>query len=462
MTSFAALFVDASWRLVEAAAAGVRAVNGRISGRRPNESAAFRFLRKPYRALRDGLAMLRRATMSQVTYVGVTGSCGKTTTAKLIATIFHSVGKCQVHNVPGAVASHLLAMPRSIKFLVEEIYAWPATLRAQTRLLRPQIGVVTTIGSDHYKRFRSLEATAREKGKLVEYLPARGAAILNADDPHVCAMAQRTRARVITYGRSPDAEVRGTDISSDWPDRLALTVVHADQSMRIQTQLVGEHWTTSVLAAIACGIACGLDLPTCVKAIEAFEPLFARYSVHRVPAGPVFVLDHKSPAWTIEHGLAFLKHAGAPRKTIILGTISDYPGSGGSQYRRVARAALAVADRVIFVGPQSGHVGRLRQAGFQDRLFAFQTAYEASIFMSRDVWPSELILVKGSIAVDHLERILLSQTGRVVCWRESCGRHNGCPQCRSYRRPHRPPFGLAKGQGTAGHDMLVPQDSSME
>jgi UDP-N-acetylmuramoyl-tripeptide--D-alanyl-D-alanine ligase len=448
MSSIATVLVDASWRLVETAAAGVRAVNGRISGRRPNESTTFRYLREPYHALRAGLAMLRRTAMGHVTYVGVTGSCGKTTTAKLIATIFHSVGKCQVHtarSARGAVADHILAMPTSIQFLVEEVFgSRPGKIRTQTRLLRPQIGVVTTIGSDHYKKFRSLEATAREKGKLVEHLPAHGAAILNADDPHVCAMAQRTRARVITYGRSPDADVRAVDISSDWPDRLALTVVHADQSIRIQTCLAGEHWTTSVLAAVACGLACGLDLAACTKAIEAFEPPFARYSVHQVPGGPVFVLDHKAPAWTIEHSLAFLAHADAPRKTIILGTISDYPSAASRRYRRVAREALAVADRVIFVGPQSGHVSRLRQDEFQDRLFAFQTAYEASIFMSRDVWPSELILVKQSIAVDHLERIALSMTGgRVVCWKASCGRRIGCPECRNYRRPHRPPFGLA-------------------
>jgi UDP-N-acetylmuramoyl-tripeptide--D-alanyl-D-alanine ligase len=405
--------------------------------------------------------------MRHVTYVGVTGSCGKTTTAKLIATIFHAVGKCQVHtarSARGAVADHILAMPPSIQFLVEEVFgSRPGKVRTQTRIFRPQIGVVTTIGSDHYKKFRSLEVTAREKGKLVEDLPAHGAAILNADDPHVSAMAQRTRARVITYGRSPNADVRTVDISSDWPDRLALTVVHGDQSTRIQTQLVGEHWTASVLAAVACGIACGLDLATCVKAVEAFKPPFARYSVHQVPGGPVFVLDHKAPAWTIEHSLAFLARADAPRKTIILGTISDYPGSASSRYRRVAREALAIADRVIFVGPQSGHVSRLRQDGFQDRLFAFQTAYEASMFMRRDAVAGELVLLKGSIKVDHLERIALSQIGRgVVCWKASCGRNIGCPQCRSFRRPHRPPFGLANVEGRAEHEMLAPQDNTMQ
>ena len=68
------------------------------------------------------------------------------------------------------------------------------------RLLSPQIGIVTTIGDDHYAAFRTREATALEKGKLVECLPPEGTAILNADDPLVRGMAERTRARVMTYG----------------------------------------------------------------------------------------------------------------------------------------------------------------------------------------------------------------------------------------------------------------------
>jgi UDP-N-acetylmuramoyl-tripeptide--D-alanyl-D-alanine ligase len=58
------------------------------------------------------------------------------------------------------------------------------------RLLRPTVGVVTTVGRDHFESYRSLEATAREKGQLLERLPRSGVAILNADNPYV--LARRT------------------------------------------------------------------------------------------------------------------------------------------------------------------------------------------------------------------------------------------------------------------------------
>src|SRR5262245_33837156 len=82
----------------------------------------------------------------------------------------------------------------------------------------------------------------------------------------------RARARVVTFCLAAEADVRATCISSNWPDRLALTVSHGNESQHIQTRLVGAFWTTSVLAAVACGIACGLDLQTCADALASVEP----------------------------------------------------------------------------------------------------------------------------------------------------------------------------------------------
>jgi UDP-N-acetylmuramoyl-tripeptide--D-alanyl-D-alanine ligase len=363
------------------------------------------------------LASLHRAMLPHVTYIGVTGSCAKTTTTRLIGTVLEQAGRCRTKDANGIphLSRNLLSVRVLTRFCVQEISGdHPGKIRHQTRILRPQIGVVTNVGGDHYAHFRSLEATAREKRRLVKDLPKRGFAILNADEPNVWRMRKRTRARVVSFGLSPNADVRATVVSSDWPNRLSLTVT---KSQKIQTRLVGEFWTTSVLAAVSCGVACGLDLRTCAKAIATAEPNLARCSVQEVPGGPTFVFDHKAPVWTIPHSFAFLKSATAPRKTIIFGTLSDYAGSAGQRYRRTAREALEVADRVVFVGSNSQYVEKLRQGELAERIFAFRTAFEASAYFKERVLPDELIVLKGSLRVDHLERIMLSLSEPVVCWR---------------------------------------------
>jgi UDP-N-acetylmuramoyl-tripeptide--D-alanyl-D-alanine ligase len=396
--------------------------------------------------LQSPRAQLRRLMRPDITYVGVTGSCGKTTTTRLIGAVLSQVGEVRTdagRNGPSRVLENILAIGAKTKFCVQELSgSRPDRIRLQVKSLRPQIGVITTIGSDHYKNFRSLEATAQEKSRLVAFLPRRGTAILNADDPHVIAMRDRTRARVITYGVSREADIRAEDVRSAWPDRLSLTVLHGQERLRVQTQLVGEFWITSVLAAIACGLTQGLDLKTCAAAITKFEPVFGRASVHSVPGGPDFIIEtQKAPLWTIANTMTIMRNARATRKTMVIGTVSDYSGKGGDTHRKVARLALDVADRVVFVGPQAGHVSKLRQGEVKERLFAFVTSYQASEFLAETAIAGELIHVKASIT-DHLERIMLSQFDSVTCWRERCGVENSCPDCCDYRTSCPPPFGL--------------------
>jgi len=395
-------------------------------------------IRRHWRRVRDlwrdrlliSRAKLRRRTLDHVTFIGVTGSCGKTTSATLIATILSTVGKCRrglEFNAAPDAAKSVLGIDAFTKFCVQELHAEAIT--QATAILKPQIGVVTTIGSDHYSVFRTLDAVAEAKGELIECLPPEGFAILNADDPYIRAMAARTKARVITFGRTPEADIRATEISGAWPKRLALNVLQSGESVSVETQLVGEHWVTAVLAAMACGTACGIDLGSSAKAIGTIEPNFSRYSVHVTPKDVTFVLDTvKAPFWTIEIAFAFVKRAGAVRKTIVFGTISDYPGAASRRYRRIGRQALEIADRVVFVGSHAGHIAKMITPALRERLFSFSTAYQASRFLAQNTLPGELVLIKAS-GSDHLDRLMLAQVGDVLCWRENCGKRKLCTMC---------------------------------
>ena len=404
------------------------------------------------RAPKDGsnvlnlIARVKRLGLTHTTFIAFTGSCGKSTAIALSEAILSSVGKCRkgIDRGTTLAADTVLRADRSTAYCLLEAHAsFPGGLRKSLWAFQPQIGVVTTIGDDHFSNYRSREAVAREKGILMERLPRSGVGILNVDNPLIADMAKRTRARLLTFGRSPAADLRAFDVSSDWPGRMSMSIAYQGETVRVQTKLLGKHWVTSVLAAIGVGLACGVDLKSCVQIVERTDPVFGRYTVHPRDDGASFVLDsHKAPYWTIVEGLTFVKSVSAPRKTIIFGTISDYPGAAGPRYRRVARDALEVADRVIFVGPHAGHIDRLLRRGIgTDRLFGFQTTYQASQFIDRDEIAGELIYVKGSVS-QHLERIMLARLDQVVCWREACGRRRACMSCQHFRTVQPLPLGM--------------------
>lgn len=298
------------------------------------------------------------------------------------------------------------------------------------------------IGYDHFKAYRSLEVIAAEKAGLVEALPADGSAVLNADDPLVWAMREKTKARVIGFGLSPEATVRGEDIRADWPECLSLTVVCGDERHRVQTQLLGDTAVGAVLGALAVGLARGIPLAEGVRRIESVEPIFARKSPHTTANGVTFINDVcKAPYYTLQATLDFMRRAKAKRKVMVFGTFSDYRGSASAKYRKVAREALEIADKVIFHCPLNVSVMKEAKNVEDGRLMTFDTSYELNQYLQRELKPGDLVMLKSSQR-DHHERIIMdhmplngtylgrqTELEEIKCWRERCGLGKPCLFC---------------------------------
>ena len=371
----------------------------------------------------------------KVCFIGVTGSCGKSTTTELIAAILAKEGRVRKgsheNTIPYLVKTILSVSPRH-RFCVNEISGHlPGVIEKSAKLLKPQIGVLTHVGQDHYSSYRNLESTAAEKGKLVEALPVNGAAVLNADDPYVYEMRKRTRAQVITYGLSSDATVRGEGVSCAWPRPMSLDVCYAEKRLHVQTRLLGEHWAYAVLAALSTGIAAGVSLERAVQAVETFDPVPYRMSPHHTPDGVTFVSDNwKAPLWSIPACLDFMRTAKAERKVIVMGSISDTPRSFCDRYRAVVRQTPDAVDKIVFVGEHARSALRARPRPEDDRVMAFDTLYQLNSFLSNYLKAGDLVLLKGTEYVDHLQRIVLARTNGMACWREKCGKCRFCSDCR--------------------------------
>ena len=86
----------------------------------------------------------------------------------------------------------------------------------------------------------------------------------------VAAMVEACDARVVWFGAAGQ-DISVTDASSRWPDRLRLTIREGGRAYPVKMRLVGEHWTTSVLAAVTTARQCGLEMQQCLPALEQFD-----------------------------------------------------------------------------------------------------------------------------------------------------------------------------------------------
>ncbi len=296
--------------------------------------------------------------------VGITGSSGKTTTKEMTAAVlsqrhvvFRNYGNYNDrYGLPIALgrleAEHRVAVLEMACSGLDEI-------RELAALVRPQIGVVTAVNEAHLAYLGSLEAIAEEKGRLVEALPLSeqgGVAILNYDDPRVRAMASRTRARVITYGLEPDADLVAGVVETD-ADGVSFTVFvkeffpipgwRGSRKLRVRLSLLGRHNVYAALAAVAVGLALEVPLAEALEALAGVRPLAGRIKPLPGVVGSRILDDSftASPAST----LAALDTLSLFRRGRLLwGPLSLRGRPGWSfeaeAYRRVGERVAQVAD----------------------------------------------------------------------------------------------------------------------
>ena len=389
-----------------------------------------------YRRPVIGAARMWREMLGGTCFVGVTGSAAKTTTKELLhamlASYAPSMKNTDSNNQLYSVARTLIGARPGIRFCVQELGASkPGGLEPMLALLRPRVGVVTTIGTDHYTSFRTREAVAHEKSTLVAALPADGLVVLNADDDLVAAMASSTRARVVTFGLHRPADFRGTLLGSCWPQRLTLRIEHQGSSVEIATRLCGDYQSVAVLAATAAACSLGLSMADAARSAAEFEPLLGRMSVHSTRQGVTFIRDDwKAPRWSLPAAFGFMKDAVASRKLVVLGTLSDSGANTGRKYRRSVLDALEAADYVIGIGERAMSLAGRLDSPSDLRFRAFRSVEDASTWLRGFAQPGDLVLLKGSNSADHLGRIALAADRAVSCWRRRCGRGIFCDHCR--------------------------------
>lgn len=324
----------------------------------------------------------------------------------------------------------------SVDYVVSELgVAQLGDMQPMANVLQPDVAIVTFIGLDHKSAFRNREAIAAEKGALVEAIRPGGFALLNADDDLVMSMANRTEARVVTFGRNRDADYRVVSATSSYPGPLTVDIVWLGGKIRIQSRLLGEHFWLSVVAAVAAANELGVPIETVRERCATFQPIQNRCIPFATENGPVFIMDAAKAAWeSLPLAIRVVESAVAPRKRIVIGHISDYFGSSNPKYRDAYRAARPVADQVIFAG-ENAHRSKASQEDRESgRFIELRTAREVHEHIKNTAVEGEVILLKSSRNL-HLERAALAWKYDVQCWIDRCGLVRDCFDCGLYETP---------------------------
>lgn len=327
--------------------------------------------------------------------IGITGSVGKTTTKDMLAAVLRrsryvTASDRSFNNELGVPLTLVNAAPATESVIVEMGARGVGHIHDLCTIARPTMGIVTMIALAHAELFGDIETIAVAKGELVEALPADGTAILNADDPLVAAMGDRTDAEVVTFGTRGDLGVRVLGVDHG----LRARVLFESSWGIIDTVLGarGVHQVTNAAAAAAGGLVAGASITDVAEGLAAESPSAWRMELVEGRVGAVILNDaYNANRTSTEAALRALAELEQPRKTAVLGLMAELGEAAPAEHAAVAALAAELGVRLIAVGtdlygtpPVGGVDGVLKALGHID---------------GRDA-----VLVKGS-RVNELERV---------------------------------------------------------
>lgn len=347
--------------------------------------------------------------------LGVAGSNGKTTTKEMLSAILAQGGDClatrgNLNNQLG-VPLTLLRLQDRYRSAVIEIGANRAGDVAElVALAKPHVGLITNAGAEHLEGFGSLDAVAHAEGEMVAGLEADGVAVINADDVYAPLWRGMTRARVVSFGLAPGADVRAVDVRMDVSAQgfaTRFTLHNGAAAVPVSLALAGRHNVHNALGAAAAALAAGATLTQVAAALSEVRPVEGRLQFKPLPGG-AWLIDDSYNANPSSAQAALEVLAELPgRRWLVLGDMAELGAAAPASHREIgAQARVLGVERLYTFGPLAALAAEGFGAGAERHSDMDALVHAVSAALAGDV----RLLVKGS-RVNRLERLVASLAG---------------------------------------------------
>lgn len=379
----------------------------------------------------DALGRAARAR-TDARIIGVTGSVGKTGTKEALFAAFDRAAPGRAHRSLKSYNNHvgvplsLARMPAATRYGVFEMGMSAAGELAQlTRLVRPQVAIVTAIAPAHSAFFASEAAIADAKGEIFQGLEPGGTAIIPFDSPHrdrLIAAARPYAARIWTFGRGKGADIRARETVRG--DRgTIITAVLPDAELTFTLAPPGDHWVSNAMAVLAAVHAVDSDLAAAGLALADMAGLVGRGRRVAAPVhgGEALVIDESynaNPA-SMAATIALLGEERADRRIVVLGDMRELGEKSPLYHAGLVQPLMrAGVDFALLVGTEMAALANELEGRID---FAHVPDAAAAIDRLDDVIePGDAVLVKGSNAIGLARLVEHLGSGAVAAGNMPC------------------------------------------
>ncbi len=346
----------------------------------------------------DALAALavKRRNELEIPVVAVTGSTGKTSTKDMLsAAIEGSWASPRSFNNEIGVPLTVLATPADATALIVEVGSrgrghidWLAPM------VKPDVAIVTNLGVVHLETFGSRTGLADAKYELVDALGPDGVAVLPSGE---ALLEREPRPRTISFGTT-DADVVVDSIQLDHSGRPRFSIRTEHVYRDVSLPLAGVHQAMNAAAAVAAGVALGLDVDAFIDRLESVAPSPWRMEVSEGSYTVVNDTYNANPQ-SVRSALETVDSMDG-RKIAILGVMSELGHVCEKEHTRIGEllGELEFAE-VVVVGPDHGYA-----LGFPNQVRKATDIEDAADTLADIIEPGDVVLVKASRSAS-LERL---------------------------------------------------------
>ena len=372
------------------------------------------------------LAALGRGRVAETSarIVAITGSVGKTGTKEALRHVLSqqaptAANEGNLNNHIGVPLS-LARMPRESVYGVFELGMNHAgEIAPLSKLVRPDVAIITTIAAVHAEAFDSVHDIAEAKGEIFAGMGPDGVAILNRDNAffHVLAgmAARQGITRIVGFGAHPEAQSRLVDCRVEGAS-TSVSAIIGDRSMTYRLGLAGRHHAINSLSVLAAVEAVGGDVGAAAVALSDISPEPGRGRRHLVPldGGTVTVIDDSYNASPASMRAAFATLSAARtgpggRRIAVLGDMLELgPQAPGLHAALAGPLTENGCDLVLAAGPEMTHLVKVLPSPMVGG--HAPTSDELVDLLMPLLRDGDVVLVKGShgIRMDRIVDALLA------------------------------------------------------
>ena len=338
------------------------------------------------------------------TVIGITGSCGKTTTKEMLRLVLAAsrpvlATRGNLNNLYGLPLMLLELLPAHETAILEMGISTPGEMKPLADIAGPDVAVLLNVEAVHLVHFSSLDEIATTKAAILDALRPGGTFVYNADDARVAALVGRHDGDTMSFGLNADADVTAEQVDDGREEGIRAQIRAGRESADLILPVSGRHNLMNALAALAAARVVGAPLAAGVAALAAFTPPPMRGTRSRL-AGDVTVWDesYNSNPVALRAVLATLGRARTRgRRVLVCGDMLELgPAEEEAHLDLAPDVAAAGVDVFIAVGPLSAGLARRLAREHGMTVATCADAGEAARHTVELVHDHDLIVIKGS------------------------------------------------------------------